>query len=143
MLSARETQRLLAGSRQRESVEDSRCQAIDVTSVAAAGADTPGRKDKRAEVVAVADRVVARVGPSLRIGAIGRDEGECRTPAREGRRSARPSLPLPAPSVFRAPSRRLRGGGLRFVQPAPAASRASGPAMRVPGAIRRHRADEP
>jgi hypothetical protein len=37
-------------------------------------------------------------------------------------------LPLPAPSVFRAPRSRLRGGGLRFVQPAPAASSASGPA---------------
>jgi hypothetical protein len=43
--------------------------------MAAAGADTRGRKDKRAEVVAVADCVGARVEPSLRVGAIGRDEG--------------------------------------------------------------------
>jgi hypothetical protein len=44
----------LLGTRQREAIEASRCQASSVASMETAGADTLERKDGRAEVVALA-----------------------------------------------------------------------------------------
>ena len=67
----------LLGKRPREPIEGSRSQALSVAAMDAAGADTLGMKDKRADDIATCDSLGVRVEPSLRVGANRRD-GEWR-----------------------------------------------------------------